>query len=234
MPRDSFNTSHVTLYQSHQQKNINFQISFNTSHVTLYRFRIGNQRLCVYVSIHLMLLFIGKSLERPVFHTVVSIHLMLLFIGNDSLINALDGKFQYISCYSLSETSVRQSSMRLSFNTSHVTLYLFLEVNMEIKGMFQYISCYSLSGMQMQLSLVTRIVSIHLMLLFIWFNRISIYWLMCFNTSHVTLYLFEISSFDLSSTFQYISCYSLSHGMRILCSITQRFNTSHVTLHPGR
>ena len=76
---------------------------------------------------------------------------------------------------------------------------------------------------------------------------------MCFNTSHVTLYLpaagrsliwsaFQyISCYSLSelesnsgkfkSMFQYISCYSLSNSNSLFYRNPVRFNTSHVTLY---
>ena len=77
---DRFNTSHVTLYRyaiNHEPLHLEFQYiscyslsfvgsmaasfipSFNTSHVTLYPAALGIQAVPGYVSIHLMLLFIG-------------------------------------------------------------------------------------------------------------------------------------------------------------------------------
>ena len=59
--------------------------SFNTSHVTLYhrqRWRLYSNQC---VSIHLMLLFIWLYLIRNEINFVVSIHLMLLFISVRSL-----------------------------------------------------------------------------------------------------------------------------------------------------
>ena len=119
-----FNTSHVTLYLSMSIKFPHCKHCFNTSHVTLYRQSISLLHLYLkfqyiscyslsiietlwnvkkFVSIHLMLLFIGygeQELDTVIF---VSIHLMLLFIrvkkdgGYEVIV------FQYISCYSLSE-----------------------------------------------------------------------------------------------------------------------------------
>ena len=145
--------------------------SFNTSHVTLYRIKSG-----------------------------VSIPVTL---------------FQYISCYSLSVCSYHFTTLMQCFNTSHVTLYQtgFQLVPHVFK--FQYISCYSLSRNRPSLSHVvccfntshvtlyrrkryrnpgTKLVSIHLMLLFI----LESVFLMAFQT-----------------VFQYISCYSLSR--KIFC-----------------
>ena len=140
---------------------------FNTSHVTLYRWKVNN------------------------FSTLfVSIHLMLLFIELIRKLQEIGYEFQYISCYSLSESCN-------SWFPSTVT--------------FQYISCYSLSDFRFSEDCSGR-VSIHLMLLFIGkyyssqtpeqnrFNtsHVTLYQLhvlstmirlFCFNTSHVTLYL---------------------------------------------
>ena len=141
----------------------------------------------VCVSIHLMLLFIPVCRTPVICHRIVSIHLMLLFIRTGIVyiyrINSFNtshvtlylvdegivyplSRFQYISCYSLSMFLVCHSHYEHCFNTSHVTLYLAVKVH----------------------NLCWFMVSIHLMLLFIW--------------SH-------LNSHSLFS-FQYISCYSLS------------------------
>ena len=98
------------------------------------------------------------------------------------------------------------------FNTSHVTLYP------------EKTQCW-MDG---------RVVSIHLMLLFIgiWklekvaeilFQYISCYSLSC-----------EDSVESRSSTqFQYISCYSLSKCQAVYWKKKEGFNTSHVTLYPS-
>ena len=118
--------------------------SFNTSHVTLY---------------------LHQS-RRTEWILQVSIHLMLLFIYNWMLPNNSTKLFQYISCYSLSHAYIRCDCpyvvsihlmllfiglteyglmMKVSFNTSHVTLYR-SRCNLYYVGYkFQYISCYSLS-----------------------------------------------------------------------------------------
>ena len=74
--------------------------------------------------------------------------------------------FQYISCYSLSVQGAAEMPWLISFNTSHVTLYL---------RQASYIQS-------------SVLVSIHLMLLFIEFMRDNYLTPSCFNTSHVTLY----------------------------------------------
>ena len=75
-------------------------------------------------------------------------------------------RFQYISCYSLSGTTRTEVSPYRSFNTSHVTLYLYSSPN----------------------NVGSSGVSIHLMLLFIAIRHWKEQHLLGFNTSHVTLY----------------------------------------------
>ena len=74
------------------------------------------------------------------------------------------------------------------FNTSHVTLYPEWGGGDKAWWAFQYISCYSLSG-SVSVCDSVALVSIHLMLLFIYVQQMSEMW---------------------KETFQYISCYSLS------------------------
>ena len=118
-----------------------------------------------------------------------------------------------------------------SFNTSHVTLY----------------------PRQASASLKITIVSIHLMLLFIflrceqrdYFFKVSIHLMLlfipffdrirstdfCFNTSHVTLYQDAHNRATRKYEFQYISCYSLSSAPSYVYICFLCFNTSHVTLY---
>ena len=79
------------------------------------------------------------------------------------------------------------------FNTSHVTLYQFNNLLDE--------DSYK--------------VSIHLMLLFIYLFALHAGALVvCFNTSHVTLYPKPVTCALIFCSFQYISCYSLSNSNR--------------------
>ena len=56
-----------------------------------------------------------------------------------------------------------------------------------------------------------------------------------FNTSHVTVYPEETSRIDITTEFQYISCYCLSGRHAYSDEIRKNFNTSHVTVyHSGR
>ena len=96
-----FNTSHVTLYRIRLWAGSIRQFSFNTSHVTLYRISSLSSARTIFVSIHLMLLFIDipsklrddltgfNTSHVTLYHPCrsyyrsfswVSIHLMLLFI----------------------------------------------------------------------------------------------------------------------------------------------------------
>ena len=107
-------------------------------------------------------------------------------------------------------TTTSTSSGYARFNTSHVTLYPMLIVGCNTIIGFQYISCYSLSNG----FIVAYIFPIR-------FNTSHVTLYPCntsststsskrFNTSHVTLYLVQITNQFLLSSFQYISCYSLS------------------------
>ena len=65
--KESFNTSHVTLYRSSGQPGRIHGMRFNTSHVTLYRqTRLFHSQSIFIVSIHHMLLFISGRVQcRP-------------------------------------------------------------------------------------------------------------------------------------------------------------------------
>ena len=137
---------------------------------------------------------------------------MLLFIQRLKTKERRPLQFQYISCYSLSSSTIWNNSrasvsihlMLLfiliveilmsgalsSFNTSHVTLYHYNDIKIVTHDSFQYISCYSLSVMFLQYRFIR----------------------FCFNTSHVTLYPLSVEPVRHGIVFQYISCYSLSCG----------------------
>ena len=201
---------HMLLFINLQDSdNGKIQDSFNTSHVTLYLFL--------------------RVFSKLTF--IVSIHHMLLFIYIYDMDARAQDTFQYITCYSLSQSKRLKTQLSTCFNTSHVTLYrrtwiktipeecvsihhmlLFIhtgETKKVIGKQFQYITCYSLSE-RMPLVFWWKRVSIHHMLLFIWIdwdlcrNRI------CFNTSHVTLYPYSETVYEYDYKFQYITCYSLS------------------------
>ena len=140
----------------------------------------------------------------------VSIHLMLLFIRKASGWECYTELFQYISCYSLSQTGF---GIQQAINA------------------FQYISCYSLSR-GIYLRGTGSNVSIHLMLLFIFETLVRNVVAYGFNTSHVTLYLY----FPLAYL-ESVCCFNTSHVTLYLSFSAKflifktRFNTSHVTLY---
>ena len=135
---------------------------------------------------------------------------MLLFINIEVLEIKYGGMFQYISCYSLSREAIDRATAETTF---------------------QYISCYSLSGVWIAFSGAT-LVSIHLMLLFIYILAIKYTRITRFNTSHVTLY-----PHGGRNTRNFIQ---VSIHLMLLFIVKgnskyqkyDRFNTSHVTLYP--
>ena len=75
---------------------------------------------------------------------------------------------------------------------------------------FQYISCYSLSAYNGVVpSVINSFNTSHVTLYPYQMSR-AISGCRCFNTSHVTLYLEALKAMNDSPMFQYISCYSLS------------------------
>ena len=178
---------------------------------------------------------------------------MLLFITGEDLRDYIGGKFQYISCYSLS---------RWFFNICNISI-----VSIHLMLLFIIVTSPFVCTF--------TVVSIHLMLLFIKNLTKMILSVHCFNTSHVTLYLaaplatikyclvsihlmllfilYGYGRMEATTEFQYISYYSLSRkgmgygtsGMRVsihlmllfillgACNmfLSFCFNTSHVTLY---
>ena len=96
---------------------------FNTSHVTLYHGFIWHSLHCVYVSIHHMLLFIGRHVTFRWCCYTVSIHHMLLFIFSlgTSFCNRILVSIHHMLLFIL--FFCWPVSAPTSFNTSHVTLY---------------------------------------------------------------------------------------------------------------
>ena len=178
---------------------------------------------------------------------------MLLFIRLSPKFLPSDLAFQYISCYSLSSLIWKKCRGFTSFNTSHVTLYLWrkntlkniLKVSIHLMLLFIKRCRWEFNK--------RRKVSIHLMLLFIIFWNLLLRTFLSFNTSHVTLYQapdlavdHPVERFNTShvtlyhviivdppgiDTFQYISCYSLSNHLNSFLLYLPCFNTSHVTLY---
>ena len=166
-------------------------LCFNTSHVTLY------------------LKLNPKKVEYLTGFQYISCYSLSHVSGRNS---ATPFQFQYISCYSLSIDAVGTTAMKVSFNTSHVTLYQkWTDLSINVRRMFQYISCYSLSGMGTRLELQSKL-----------FQYISCY----------SLSVTRVKILGEADEFQYISCYSLSVFSCPCFYVLMRFNTSHVTLYP--
>ena len=144
------------------------------------------------------------------------------------------GKFQYISCCSLSCLFLTCTDILDCFNTSHVVVYLTCLLKL------------SLSKPRFNTS---HVVVYPEMILHLEHIDIS------FNTSHVVVYLETYSSNLVESMFQYISCCSLSDFFYLTshtiiwfqyiscCSLSililqclilfHCFNTSHVVVYPA-
>ena len=177
-----------------------------------------------------MLLFIHLEHTISISSSKISIHLMLLFIFENDYISDISWIFQYISCYCLSHSA--HFRILISKISIHLML-LFIEKefyssNKEL--VFQYISCYCLSAFRIGQG-SHSLISIHLMLLFISIENTAISNARNFNTSHVTVYLYERGFVDFADIFQYISCYCLSLILSLYKPMLYHFNTSHVTVY---
>ena len=143
------------------------EICFNTSHVTLYRLwgaRTGHCDICFNTS-HVTLYRIGvsKIVRKLKFQYISCYSLSETYI----LSMVTGGKFQYISCYSLSYSCRKYADVDEFQYISCYSLSVWHLLWLLLVQKFQYISCYSLSQ-KVVLVLGSR-------------RR--------FNTSHVTLYL---------------------------------------------
>ncbi len=121
----------------------------------------------VFVSIHLMLLFIRASTTSLTGLSAVSIHLMLLFIQRHPEVGEAQQAFQYISCYSLSKPHYFPNREMMCFNTSHVTLYPQEKRSRAFGENSFNTSHVTLYRHILEEIIFFRVVSIHLMLLFI-------------------------------------------------------------------
>ena len=194
----------IQTQSEHKKKN-----NFNTSHVTVYPTRSERQIQQRAISIHLMLLFIEvekmHEITKDSFQYIscyclstfpsfsktsisISIHLMLLFIGGKNKAFRFVPRFQYISCYCLSSLATGRKHLK------DISIHLMLLL---------------ITGVVPEGEEVTKF-SIHLMLLFIRISSALINFKIDFNTSHVTVYRRENILKDALNEFQYISCYCLS------------------------
>ena len=158
---------------------------------------------------------LSKQTNKDEWFRGVSIHLMLLFIIPSHSISLSSSMFQYISCYSLSELpphlwrvlvpfqyiscyslsrgTLKWAKRNKRFNTSHVTLYRRKHLSNTLQeDLFQYISCYSLSlstPPEVKQRMSFQYISCYSLSKPHYFPNRE---MMCFNTSHVTLYLCNI------------------------------------------
>ena len=98
--------------------------SFNTSHVTLYQGVVSNP---VYLSVFQYISCYSLSYSRlPLCQGLRSFQYISCYSLSliPKLLVSVCLLFQYISCYSLSNVQRRNWPRRIRFNTSHVTLYL--------------------------------------------------------------------------------------------------------------
>ena len=186
---DRFNTSHVTLYLR-----ISYRVSSANAfqYISCYSLSItltSIYSLFLHVSIHLMLLFIyvpvGWSVQKSCFNTS---HVTLYRQGNCGY--WIRTKFQYISCYSLSEAQKENFISSLEFQyISCYSLSTAVTCSSSHVSTFQYISCYSLSFTPLRIMLA----------------RLAFQYISCYSLSFIGIgRMFDVAKF------QYISCYSLS------------------------
>ena len=223
---------YITCYSLSLTSLCHFWRSSSFQYITCYSLSRNefSWQIWKFVSIHHMLLFIRFLLYNNKISESVSIHHMLLFILDAQFSMAVAELFQYITCYSLSGSTVdRMYSAGVSIH--HMLLFihflqvLYLPCAVSIHHIllfiivarpestedeeFQYITCYSLSDCWRRY-IYRYIVSIHHMLLFI--KMVGGYYLRQY-------------------VFQYITCYSLSTLPAFSLAGFTGFNTSHVTLY---
>ena len=123
------------------------EICFNTSHVTLYPDgrRSSWSRTSCFNTSHVTLYRLVPAASPPASSFNTSHVTLYLGLASQRLEQS---QFQYISCYSLSDMWRQECGEYIGFNTSHVTLY---QRTGKICFVLQFV------------------VSIHLMLLFIFF-----------------------------------------------------------------
>ena len=121
-----FNTSHVTVYPL---RKCNWQGIPIFQYISCYCLSS-----CSSPSGSLLLSFqyiscycLSKRHATPGKPCYISIHLMLLFIGYDDCAIYCGVEFQYISCYCLSLQGKVPAWMYFDFNTSHVTVYRWIK-----------------------------------------------------------------------------------------------------------
>ena len=207
--KESFNTSHVTLYRRGYDMSYMSKRSFNTSHVTLYHSWSRN------ISGH---------------YSCFNTSHVTLYPGKTKTVCSL-AKFQYITCYSLSEKRHNRTA-RKRVSIHHMLLFIVI-------SLIDQPSLNDVSIHHMLLFILTRkyinrlnAVYIHHMLLFIDQG----YWSTCeaeaVSIHHMLLFIAMNKYYHkYYCEFQYITCYSLSMELAGKVLPKERFNTSHVTLY---
>ena len=160
---------------------------------------------------------------------------MLLFIPDWKEHDDLPCEFQYITCYSLSHLAVNTAVCISSFNTSHVTLYQEDDTEHGTAFSFQYITCYSLSNTghkHVKADITFQYITCYSL------SKQAVKYMGkqgSFNTSHVTLYHWNFSSFNTGCFSFNTSHVTLYRPFRTRTEpYKARFNTSHVTLYHHR
>ena len=129
--------------------------------------------------------------------------------------------FQYISCYSLSDTTPSPVPGKCLFQ--YISCYSLSKYDCWIARYpagFQYISCYSLSGRATVWKHINQCFNTSHVTLYPLSVKALKTLSKCFNTSHVTLYPKCHQSQKTYILFQYISCYSLSLVFPIFSLLT--------------
>ena len=157
---------------------------------------------------------------------------MLLFITQQAEDTEQADKFQYIPCYCLSKYPPLSVTLQHHFNTSHVTVYQQKVLEMQqifsyfntshvtvypikcprcgANNEFQYIPCYCLSGRTARGDAIKGI-SIHPMLLFIFYRTPLFIKLSCISIHPMLLFILDVlCNKESFRRFQYIPCYCLS------------------------
>ncbi len=120
---------------------------------------------------------------------------MLLFINNHIHSTATVFLFQYISCCYLSPPEHCPVADRYCFNTSHVVIYLQCSVLLNHSHVVSIHLMLLFIWKFRCYTFPNYSVSIHLMLLFITLSDVTSTSAFCFNTSHVVIYRIFIHTF---------------------------------------
>ena len=115
-------------------------------------------------------------------------------------------KFQYISCCSLSSPYIGDIFRFLCFNTSHVVVYPHGASRRKGDLKFQYISCCSLSPLLFNLYSRNSCFNTSHVVVYRYSGSSGLFPLCSFNTSHVVVYPTGSSSSD-----TYYTCFNTSH-----------------------